>query len=128
MRSAGRKIGCLKSRILHGQTKKRINKESTEDTQSAEKKHESQTLRTAMRKKKELEEAENNFNVDAAIHGFAVGSDGGTHLPVSHGRHGLFFQAESRPLENSRVEHAPVRRDDHVKQHASLVFGLARLV
>jgi len=81
-----------------------------------------------MRKKKELEEAENDFNVDAAIHGFAVGAYRGTHLPVSHGRHGLFFQAESGALENPRVENAPVRCDDHVKQHASLVLGLARLV
>src|SRR2546429_3500699 len=81
-----------------------------------------------MVKRKRLKQAENDFDVDAASHRFAVRSASGTHSPVLHCGDGLFLQAESRPLENARLDHAPVCGDDHVQQHAALIFGLARFV
>src|SRR5205809_8124900 len=119
MRSTGYENGCLKWRVPQGGTKKRINAEFADGSESAEKKHRNQTSRTSTRKKKELEEAENDFNVDAAIHGFAAGAYGATPLPDSHAPHGLFFQADSPPRYNPPVETRPVRRDEHAEPPAA---------
>src|SRR6266404_6587541 len=75
-----------------------------------------------------LVEMEGDFDLHAAIYRLAAGANGGAHLPILHLRYGLFFQAETGPFENLRVEYAPVGSNRHVEQHGSLILGLASFV
>src|SRR5207253_9323513 len=79
-------------------------------------------------RKKNLEQAEDDFDVHAASHRPAVGSGRGAHAPVFHRGDGLFFQAQSRAFQHARIDHAPVGGDDYTEQHASLILGFAGLV
>src|SRR5215470_15383011 len=76
----------------------------------------------------QLKQAENDFDVDAATHRLAVRPSSGTHSPVPYGRDGFLFQAQPGTLQHARIKHTPVRRDNHVQQHAALVLGFARFV
>src|SRR6266403_5216620 len=75
-----------------------------------------------------LVEMEGDFDLHAAIYRLAAGANGGAHLPILHLRYGLFFQAETGPFEDLRVEYAPIGGNRHVEQHGSLILGLASFV
>ena len=66
-----------------------------------------------------LIKVEGDFDLHAAIYRLAAGANRGAHLPILHLRDGFFFQAETGPFENLRVEYAPVGSNRHVEQHRS---------
>src|SRR5207249_9009121 len=104
MRIQRREMGCLK--LGHFATEPRTHAEFRElpdRVEPSSRRKESGAKHARMVKRKRLKQAENDFDVDAASHRFAVRSASGTHSPVLHCGDGLFLQAESRPLEIGRA-------------------------
>src|SRR6202521_4637770 len=146
---ADRAWAGLRARLRFGQTPRRDRRRTGDENRSAagwlpakgaageHEKKEGSTQRAQSQRPIEifrylwdgvLVEMEGDFDLHAAIYRLAAGGNRRAPLPILYLRNGFFFQAETGPFENLRVDCAPIGGNRHVEQHGSLILGLASFV